>query len=40
MSDVSWIVAGYGLVYGAIAGYTVILELRRRRAGRRLEELR
>lgn len=40
MSEVSWIVAGYGLVYGAIAGYTAVLELRRRRAGRRLEELR
>lgn len=40
MSDLSWIVAGYGLVYGAVAGYTILLELRRTRSLRRLEELR
>lgn len=40
MSDLVWIVAGYGLVYGAIAGYGVLLEVRRRRAVRRLQELR
>lgn len=40
MSDVSWLITGFGLVYGSLAGYTIVLEVRRARAHRRLEELR
>lgn len=40
MSDLIWVAAGFVLVYGAIAAYTVILEERRSRARRRVQELR
>jgi type IV secretory pathway TrbD component len=40
MSDLAWVAAGFGLVYGAIAAYTAILEARRRRAGRRAGQVR
>jgi hypothetical protein len=40
MSDLTWVAAGFTLVYGAIAAYTAILEVRRRHAARRAEEAR
>lgn len=40
MADLTWVVAGFGLVYGATATYAVILDARRRRAVRRADEAR
>ena len=39
MSDLTWIAAGFVLVYGAIGAYTTVLEVRRRRARDRAQEV-
>lgn len=38
MSDLTWVAAGFALVYGAIAVYTAALETRRHRAIRRADK--
>ena len=40
MSDLSWVAAGFVLVYGAIVTYTTVLEERLHRARRRAREAR
>ena len=39
MSDLTWIAAVFVLVYGAIGTYTTVLEMRRRRARARTQEV-